>query len=751
MMKLQKALLLLLCFGVLSACQQQNQVLTQAPPSEKSTIQKQQVSKVDPAIQAKVKAKLATLTLEDKVGEMTQLSIDMLMKGSPYNLEKPNVLDNAKLQKVLVNLKVGSILNMGGNAYTVEEWRKIVTTIQEYATEQKKSGIPVLYGIDAIHGQNYTLNSTLFPQQIGLAATWNPDLAVEMGRITAYEAKASYLPWNFSPVLDVGRNPLWPRFWETFGEDVHLASQMGAALIKGNQGDDISDPYRVAACMKHFLGYSYPKNGTDRSPVWLPERQMREIFLPTFEAAIKADAKTIMINSGELNGIPVHANKEILVDLLRDELGFEGLAVSDWEDIIFLHARHRISPNYKESIRMAINAGIDMSMVPIDLDFPVLLKELVEEGKVPMSRIDEAVTRILTLKYELGLFENPVPAGDYSKFGSDEHAQSAYNAATESITLLKNENNILPLAKNQKVLVTGPTANSMIYLNGGWSRTWQGNDPQFDTDGKLTVVEAIKAEIGADNVMFAEGSTINETKNQAQAAAYAQQADAAIVCIGESTYTELPGNITSLELPDAQQRLVDAIAATGKPVILVLVEGRPRIISKIEPVAKAIVNAYLPGDEGGRAIADILFGDVNPSGKLPFTYPKDVNDLEPYDHKGTNLPHIDFSTNGFNPQFEFGHGLSYTTFAYSNLTVSKKAASWDISVTVKNTGDRAGKEVVQLYVNDKVASTTPSLKKLRAFDKIDLAAGTSQTVTFSITPENLAFVGRGNKWITEPG
>ncbi|RMG22909.1 MAG: beta-glucosidase, partial [Bacteroidetes bacterium] len=422
------------------------------------------------------------MSLQDKVGEMTQLSIDMVSVGDPYNLKEPHQLDTAKLRHVLLDLRVGSLLNVGGHAYSLQHWREIITTMQRIAMEEKPTGIPVLYGIDAIHGANYTLGSTLFPQQIGLAATWNPALAYETARITAYETRASCIPLNFSPVLDIGRDPRWPRLWETFGEDVLLASRMGTSMVQGYQGTQLNDPYQVAACMKHFLGYSLPRTGKDRTPAYVPERQLREYVLPPFEAAIKAGAATVMINSAEMNGIPVHANPRILKDLLRDELGFRGVAMTDWEDIKLLVTRHRVAKDYKEAIKLAINAGIDLSMVPVDLEYTALLKELVEEGEIPMWRIDEAVRRLLTLKFELGLFENPYyPAAQYPDFASEKHQQASYRAASESITLLKNEENLLPLRPGQRLLVCGPTANSLIALNGGWSRTWQGTDPRYDT------------------------------------------------------------------------------------------------------------------------------------------------------------------------------------------------------------------------------------------------------------------------------
>ncbi|GJM32824.1 MAG: glycosyl hydrolase [Saprospiraceae bacterium] len=712
------------------------------------TIQAQQ----DQNMQGKIKALMAKMTLEDKVGEMTQLAINTISMGEGYSMQEPHQLDPADLKKVLLDLRVGSILNVADHAYTKEHWHEIITAIQEVATKEKPTGIPVLYGIDAIHGNNYTLGSTLFPQQINLAAGWNPELAEKIAAITAYETRASWIPWNFSPVLDIGRDPRWPRFWETFGEDVLLASDMGEAFIRGSQGDDPSAPDKLAACMKHFLGYSGPVSGKDRTQALIPERQLREYYLPTFQRAIQAGALTVMINSGEMNGIPVHCNKAILTDLLRTELGFKGLAVSDWEDIGYLQTRHRVAKDYKDAIRLAINAGIDMAMVPMDLKFPILLKELVEEGAVPMSRIDESVERILKVKYQLGLFEAPYHENyDYSKFGSEEHTAVSLEAALESITLLKNEQ-ALPLAKNSKVLVTGPTANAMMCLNGGWSRTWQGNSPKWDAeDNKKTILEAIQDKIGKDQVTYHEGATYDKLTKVDAVTSAAANVDAVIVCLGEMPYTETPGDIEDLHLPVAQQQLVEAVAKSGKPVIVVLVEGRPRLISRFEDKATAILDAYLPGNEGGRAIAELLFGDANPSGKLPFTYPREANALLNYDHRGTDLA----GPLGFNPQFEFGFGLSYTTFEYSELKLDRKELTEDgaieISVQVKNTGDRVGREVVQLYITDKVASITPAVKRLRGYQKITLKPGESKQVNFSIKSKNLAFVGVDNKWVTEVG
>lgn len=702
----------------------------------------------DKATRQRVYDIMSKMDLTDKIGEMTQLSIDMILQGQVYNPKEPQQIDSQKLRDVLLTYRVGSILNVAGHAYTREQWQQFITAIQDVATKEKATKIPVLYGIDAVHGTNYTLGATWFPQEIGLAATWNPQLAYETGKITAYETKASYIPWNFAPVVDIGRDPRWSRIWEDFGEDVLLSGRMGADMVKGFQGDNLASDYQVAACLKHFLGYSTPWTGKDRTPVYIPDRQLYEIYVPPFQEAIDAGAATIMICSGEINGEPVHASKRILTDLLRNEMGFKGLAVTDWADIVGLVERHHVAKDYKEAIKMAINAGIDMSMVPTDLQFPVLLKELVLEGEVPMSRIDEAVERILTLKVKLGLFENPIPKGDYSQFASQEHTNAAFQTALESITLLKNDKNLLPLSKNQKVLVTGPTANSLNVLNGGWSGTWQGNDPKYNTPGKQTILEAIQNKIGKNKVTYVEGVAVDKPINIAKAAAEAKKAGLAIICIGEMTYTETPGNLDDLTLSQPQLDLVNAIAATSTPMVLVLVEGRPRIISAIADKASSVLTAYLPGNEGGRAIAEILFGDANPSGKLPYTYPRYVHALLTYDHKMSEA-------NDYKPQFEFGHGLSYTTFAYSDLKISSKELTQNgklnISVKVTNTGNREGKEVVQLYITDKVASITPSNKRLRGFEKIDLKPGESKTITFTIQPKDIAFVGLDNKWITEPG
>ena len=689
-----------------------------------------------------VESLMAKMSLEDKVGEMTQLAIDMLSVGAPYSLQEPHTFDEGKLQQVLVDLKVGSILNCGGHAYTRDQWKKILTTVQDYATNKKESGIPVLYGIDAIHGTNYTSTATLFPQQLGQASTWNVDLARECGEVTAYETRASGIPWAFSPVLDIGRDARWPRLWETYGEDTHLASELAVAYIDGMQGEDMAASDKVAVCMKHFLGYSVTLRGKDRTQAWIPERQLREYFLPTFEAAIAAGAKTIMINSGEMNGIPVHADKKILVDLLRDELGFTGLAVSDWEDVGYLHSRHKVATDFKDAIRISINAGIDMAMVPMDASFPTLLAELVNEGKVPMSRIDESVKRILMVKKELGLFEKPVEDFTmYTEFGSSNHEQKAIKSAEESIILAKNKGDILPLTNGQNILVVGPNADKLNVLNGGWTGTWQGADPKYDTPGKLTVLAALKAQ-SKGKVTYAQD------KDAVNAAA---SADVIVACLGEGPYTEKPGDLDDLNLDPEQIALVKSLKETGKPIVLVMLEGRPRVIREIVEDVDAVMVGFLPGDEGGKAISSILFGDVVPSGKFPVTYPRFSNDIVTYDHKGTDKIDRSFGTNAFNPQWEFGYGLSYTKFAYSNLVLTPSLNGLEVSVTVKNTGDRTGKEVVQVFVQDMVATVTPPAQRLRAFDKIELAPGSLKSLTFTLSNEDLSYVGVDNEWVFEAG
>ena len=702
-----------------------------------------------------IEEQISRMTLEEKVGQMTQITLSHLLKQGEDGPVEPFELDPERLKKALIDYKVGSILNCGGHANSLEKWHEIISQIQQMATQQTRLGIPVLYGIDAIHGANYTQDATLFPQQIAQAATWNPALVKEAASITAYETRASGIPWNFSPVLGLGRQPSWPRFWETFGEDVYLASTLGTAMVKGYQGQKLSDDStKVAACMKHYLGYSIPRTGKDRTPAWIPERQLRQYFLPPFVDAVEAGVQTAMVNSGDINGIPAHASSFVLKDLLKDELRFDGLVVSDWMDIRYLHTRHKIASTQKEAVRMAVNAGIDMSMVPDNYHFAEYLVELVEEGKVSEKRIDDAVRRILKVKHQLGLYERPVTHyKNYPKFASDEFSQKNLATAEEAITLLKNQDATLPLKQNQRVLVTGPTANSMTALNGGWSYTWQGLETDQYIEAHHTILEAVEQTLGSENVLYAAGSGFNTPDGIEKAVRQARAVDQVILCLGENAYCETPGNINDLYLPEAQQQLAQQLAQTGKPVTLVLVQGRPRIISPFEKDMDAIVMGYLPGNRGGDAIARVLFGEVNPSGRLPFSYPRYPNALETYDHKNTEA--IAQDGTGYNPQYPFGHGLSYTEFHYGPLTLSDTAMisgeTIEASIEVTNTGEVAGKETVMMFLSDHYASVVPAVKRLRGFQKIDLKPGESQKVTFEIDPGDLMFVGPDNEWISQAG
>lgn len=703
------------------------------------------------SIDKKVDRLVSQMSLDEKIGQMTQVTLAVVSKGSVKKPDSPQQIDTTKLKEALLKFKVGSILNVTDHAYSRQHWYDLQKQIQGMASRNRLK-IPVIYGIDPIHGVTYTLGATLFPQQIGLAATRNPDLVRKAASITAYETRASAIPWAFSPVLGLGRQPTWPRLYETLGEDIYLAKTMGKAFIEGYEGNDISNKYKVASCMKHYLGYSVPKSGKDRSLAWIPESYLREYFLPPFAEAVKAGSHTLMINSSIVNGIPVHANHHLLTDILRNELHFKGFTVSDWEDIKNLYSKYHYASSDKEAVKIAVMAGVDMSMVPFDYSFAIYLKELVEEGEVPQWRIDEAVKRILKVKYELGLFDHPFyPAEDYPDFGSEKFKAVNLQAARESITLLKNHNGILPLPKKHvKVLVTGFAANSMEALNGGWSYTWQGkNTDQFARD-KNTILEAIQQKIGKNKVLYAKGTLFDQTYNEQKALKLAKQADYIVLCLGELAYAETPGNINDLYLPDNQAIFARELAKTGKPVILILTEGRPRLISKFADKMQGILMAYLPGNQGGNAIADVLFGDVNPSGKLPITYPKYPNSLESYD-----ISYGEQFIEAYQPQFPFGFGLSYTSFQYSNLQISADTLTGNqnltVSIAVKNTGARAGKETVQLYVGDVYASMIPAVKRLKAFKKIDLKPGEAKTVRFTIQKEDLSFVNRDLQTVTEPG
>jgi beta-glucosidase len=708
--------------------------------------------------QQKAEALLKKMTLEEKVGQMTQVTIAVIAKGGWG--DRDGNIDPDALKKALIDHHVGSVLNVNAHGFTVEKWNSIITQIQDESRNTRLK-IPVIYGLDGMHGQTYTLNSTLFPHNLAMAAARNPELVRAAAKTTAKELRASGVRWNFAPVLDIGRQPLWSRFAETYGEDVYIVKTLGSTAVRSYEEDGLKSPTGVASCMKHYLGYSGPRSGKDRTPAYIPEIELREYYLPSFREAVKAGASTIMINSGEINGEPVHASKYLLTDVLRKELGFQGMIVTDWEDIKRLHDRHNVAATPREAVAMAINAGIDMSMVPSDFSFYDLLIEAVKKGEVPMSRIDDAVKRILILKYKLGLFDNPYPEpAAVANFGKPEYQALALNAAHEAMTLLKNQDNVLPLSKTTKVLVAGPSAQSISALNGCWSYTWQGRDEEWYPADSKTILQAIIDKLGAGNVTTTSGKGFDNKLNYDAAAltAAAANADVIVLCLGENAYAESPGNTRELALPDEQLALAKAAAATGKPVVLVLTEGRPRFITSIEPSMKGILMAYWSGRKSGEAIADVLFGDYNPDGRLPFSYPKSIGEIVMYDRKPTEEVREVFNDNvngGYDPLFAFGHGLSYTSFEYGNIQLSSTSLSANgklsVSITVKNTGSRDGKHTVELYTRDMYASITPSMKRLRAFQKISLKAGETKTVSFTLDKNDLAFVNSKLKWVTEPG
>ena len=723
----------------------------------------------DPKVEQQVEKLLKKMTLDEKVGQMCELTIDVL-KDWQADPSKGFQISEAMLDTVIGKYKVGSILNVpNGLAVTPEKWQEIISRIQEKSMEE--IGIPCIYGVDQIHGTTYTLGGTLFPQGVNMGAAFNRELTRTGAAISAYETRAGSIPWTYAPVVDLGRDPRWPRMWENYGEDAYLNAEMGREAVLGFQGDDPNHvgPYHIAACMKHFMGYGVPVSGKDRTPSSITEQDMREKHFAPYVEMARAGALSLMVNSAMNNGLPFHANYELLTEWLKEGLNWDGMIVTDWADINNLYSRDHIAADKKEAIKLAINAGIDMSMDPYSWDFCILLKELVQEGEVPMSRIDDAVRRILRLKIRLGLFEHPYQnVKDYPKFGSKEFADAALQAAEESMVLLKNTGNILPLAKGKKLLLTGPNAHSMRTLNGGWSYSWQGDKADECATQYNTLLEAFTNKFGADNVIYEAGVTYKQgglwweenAPEIEKAVAAAAQADIIVACIGENSYCETPGNLTNLFLSDNQINLVKALAQTGKPIILILNEGRPRILAEIEPLAQAVVNIMLPGNYGGDALANLVAGDANFSGKMPYTYPKEINSLVTYDYKPCE--HIGKPMEGaYNydaqvaMQWAFGYGLSYTTFAYSNLKVDKTTFTADdvltFSVDVKNTGSRAGKESVLLFSSDLVASLTPDNRRLRAFEKIELQPGETKTVTLKLKASDLAFVGYDGKWILEKG
>lgn len=718
------------------------------------------------SLEQRIDSVLQKMTLDEKVGQMAEFTLDVIGKGGIHSSTEPFEIDKDTLDLVIGKYKVGSILNTSNNrARSVQFWQKTIKTIQDKAIET--TGIPVIYGIDAIHGETYTAGATLFPQEIGMAATFNPELMKIGSQISAYDTRASNIPWAFSPVLGLGRDARWSRMWETFGEDVYLAKTMGVASVLGFQGDDKNniDNKHVAACLKHYMGYSVPFSGKDRTPAIITPQDLREKFFETFRAAVKAGALSVMVNSGIVNGVNGHANYEFLTKWLKDDLNFDGMVVTDWADVQNLYSRDHIAKNYTEAVKIAINSGIDMVMEPYNLQFCDTLLYLAKNGEISQERIDDAVKRVLRLKFRTGLFENPYWSyTDYPEFGSKEHEAASKLAAEESITLLKNENNILPLKKGTKILVAGPNGNSMRTLDGAWSYSWQGEKVEEFTQQYNTIYEALQKQFGKNNVKYVAGVTYKmkgkydeeNTPQIQEAVRAAANVDYIVLCVGENSYAETPGNLDELALSDNQIDLAKALQKTGKPIILVLNEGRPRLIRRIEPKSQAILQLYLPGNHGGDALAKILAGEVNPSGRLPYTYPKFEQSLITYDYKPSQ--NLEGKMDGAydygaqtSVQYAFGYGLSYTTFEYSNLISSIVGDTVKVSVDVKNTGKKAGKETVMVFSSDLVASITPDVRRLRAFDKINLTPNQTKHVEFSFPVSDLAFVNQYSKWTLEAG
>lgn len=724
------------------------------------------VIKSDPKIEAQVEQTLKKLTLEEKIGQMMELVTDLFGANDKNGVF---YIDEHKTDSILSRYKIGSILNAPNTcAPTAKQWEKYIAQIQKIS--MKRIGIPCVFGLDQNHGSTYTQGGTLFPQNINVAATFNREVARRSAEATAYETRAVSIPWTYSPTVDLGRDARWPRIWENFGEDCYLSSEMGKAMVYGFQGEDPNniDQYHIATSMKHFMGYGVPWTGKDRTPAYISPADLREKHFAPFLAGLQAGALTVMVNSASVNGMPMHANKDILTGWLKEETGWDGVLITDWADINNLYTREMVAKDKKDALRIAINAGIDMIMEPYSCDACGYLVELVKEGKIPMSRIDDACRRVLRMKYRLDLFKNPTQKlKNYPKFGGEEFAKLALEGATESMVLLKNEGNILPLQHGKKILLTGPNANQMRCLDGGWSYTWQGHRADEFAGKYNTIYEAFCNEYGKENVILNQGVTYNEKgkyweENEPQiqgAVAAAKDADVIVACIGENSYTETPGNLTDLWLSENQRNLVKALAQTGKPVILVLNEGRPRLIADIEPLAQGIVNILIPGNMGGDALANLVSGKSNFSGKMPYTYPKEINSLANYDFKkseevGTMEGAYDYNAK-ITQQWGFGYGLSYTSYEYSNLKVSQSDFRHGdiikVSVDVKNTGKVAGKESVLLFSSDLIASMVPDGRRLRAFDKVELQPGETKTMTFELKADDLAFVGWNGKWRLEEG
>ena len=724
------------------------------------------VIKSDPKIEAQVEQTLKKLTLEEKIGQMMELVTDLFGANDKNGVF---YIDEHKTDSILSRYKIGSILNAPNTcAPTAKQWEKYIAQIQKIS--MKRIGIPCVFGLDQNHGSTYTQGGTLFPQNINVAASFNREIARRSAEATAYETRAVSVPWTYSPTVDLGRDARWPRIWENFGEDCYLSSEMGKAMVYGFQGEDPNniDQYHIATSMKHFMGYGVPWTGKDRTPAYISPADLREKHFAPFLAGLQAGALTVMVNSASVNGMPMHANKDILTGWLKEETGWDGVLITDWADINNLYTREMVAKDKKDALRIAINAGIDMIMEPYSCDACGYLVELVKEGKIPMSRIDDACRRVLRMKYRLDLFKNPTQKlKNYPKFGGEEFAKLALEGATESMVLLKNEGNILPLQHGKKILLTGPNANQMRCLDGGWSYTWQGHRADEFAGKYNTIYEAFCNEYGKENVILNQGVTYNEKgkyweENEPQiqgAVDAAKNVDVIVACIGENSYTETPGNLTDLWLSENQRNLVKELAKTGKPVVLVLNEGRPRLIADIEPLAQGIINILIPGNMGGDALANLVSGKSNFSGKMPYTYPKEINSLANYDFKkseevGTMEGAYDYNAK-ITQQWGFGYGLSYTTYKYSNLKVSQSDFRHGdiikVSVDVKNTGKVAGKESVLLFSSDLIASMVPDGRRLRAFDKIELQPGETKTVTFNLNADDLAFVGYDGKWVLEEG
>ena len=724
------------------------------------------VIKSDPKIEAQVEQTLKKLTLEEKIGQMMELVTDLFGANDKNGVF---YIDEHKTDSILSRYKIGSILNAPNTcAPTAKQWEKYIAQIQKIS--MKRIGIPCVFGLDQNHGSTYTQGGTLFPQNINVAATFNREIARRSAEATAYETRAVSVPWTYSPTVDLGRDARWPRIWENFGEDCYLSSEMGKAMVYGFQGEDPNniDQYHIATSMKHFMGYGVPWTGKDRTPAYISPADLREKHFAPFLAGLQAGALTVMVNSASVNGMPMHANKDILTGWLKEETGWDGVLITDWADINNLYTREMVAKDKKDALRIAINAGIDMIMEPYSCDACGYLVELVKEGKIPMSRIDDACRRVLRMKYRLDLFKNPTQKlKNYPKFGGEEFAKLALEGATESMVLLKNEGNILPLQHGKKILLTGPNANQMRCLDGGWSYTWQGHRADEFAGKYNTIYEAFCNEYGKENVILNQGVTYNEKgkyweENEPQiqgAVDAAKDADIIVACIGENSYTETPGNLTDLWLSENQRNLVKELAKTGKPVVLVLNEGRPRLIADIEPLAQGIINILIPGNMGGDALVGLVSGKSNFSGKMPYTYPKEINSLANYDFKkseevGTMEGAYDYNAK-ITQQWGFGYGLSYTSYKYSNLKVSQSDFRHGdiikVSVDVKNTGKVAGKESVLLFSSDLIASMVPDGRRLRAFDKVELQPGETKTMTFELKADDLAFVGWNGKWRLEEG